>query len=158
MTHMEPDALDRRRTARRNRAARNRLLLLVGVVLLAGAAATVGVAMAVGRHREAGGSPQVVPGGPADGWTHAELAAHLRKRGVAVEVGDGGPDFGGGVYASFTDPATKQWVAVTLVADEKTAREQAGANPKSFAWGRFWIRPVRDGSRPFADRVRAALD
>lgn len=152
------DPLEARREKRR-RQSRRRLVaavVIVGVVLAGGA--VVGLTMLAQRHRDPGGSPQVLRGSPSDDWTHAELAAHLKQRGVPVEVGSGGPGFGGGVSSSFTDPVTEQWVSVSLVADTKAARELAGANPKAFAFGRFVIRPMVARCEPYADRIRAALD
>ena len=167
----DDDPLDLRLAARRNRAARNRLLLLVMLVLVTGAVAAVGVTLALNRHRDDGAAPTtkggVQPSGrppvatpvgntgkPRGEWNHADLAAHLKAKGVEVRVsGAGFP-----LSSFFIDDAAEQKIYVDLTADERAASDQAAAHgATAFSWGRFaFYRHTRDDDALMA-RVRAAL-
>ena len=170
---MTDDPLELRLAARRNRAARNRLLLLVAMVLATGAVAAVGVTLALNRHLDdttapttkAGGaqpserSPVVPPAGstgkPRGEWNHADLAAHLKSKGVAVRIeGAGFP-----LSSFFVDDAAGQKIYVDLTASERAASDEAAAHGGSaFSWHRFAIfRHTRDDDALLA-RVRAALN
>ncbi|HYH63843.1 MAG TPA: hypothetical protein VD866_04025 [Urbifossiella sp.] len=155
--------LDRRRRLKRAAEHRRRLLTVVALFLVA-VGAVVGV-FAWGWNRTAvvepgkgAGDrvPERVTGEPPADWTHAELAAYLKKRGVGAEL-EGGLMISGVTYSTFTDPITKQKASVELAPDAKTAREMAAADNKTFAWGRFVIRRSLTDDEPYAARIRAAL-
>ena len=172
---MTDDPLEARLAARRNRAARNRLLLLVVLVAATGAVAAVGVTLALNRHRDDGAAPTtkggVQPSGrppvatpvgntgkPRGEWNHADLAAHLKAKGVEVRVEGAGAGPGSTLASLLADGASGQKVFALLAADDRAATDLAasqGAN--AFPWGRFVIEMRLSDDAVFYRRVRDAL-
>ncbi len=81
---------------------------------------------------------------PPDDWTHKELVEFLGTKGIAVHV-RALPGSPGRTVAALKPYEDKAEVLVSLCADAKDAREQAGVlGGKSFSRGRFAF-----GNRPF---------
>ncbi|MFO0801478.1 MAG: hypothetical protein U0804_28770 [Gemmataceae bacterium] len=176
---MEPTTpLELRLAARRNRAARNRLLLLVALVLATGCAAAVGVTLALNRHRDVAAEPTTKGGGvqppgktpvvgpqagntgkPRSEWNHADLAAHLKTKGVEVRVSGAGFSTADILNSFLIDDETKQKVHVALTPSDLAASNLAASlGPRATAWNRFVLYP-RDAQEDASlyRRVREAL-
>jgi hypothetical protein len=109
------------------------------------------------------GFPTVRGADPPADWTHKELAAHLGKKGIKVEINPA-PLYNsdGRTGAAFHGPGRDGGVVlVVLCRDEKQARETAGAlGGKAFHRGRFAFGVIRKESpenEKLLDAVEAAL-
>lgn len=157
--------LDRRRRRKREAAHRRRLLLLGGLVLALGVVAWVAVAAAVKRSRDSddgrGGPPLL--GGPSatsegETWTHKELAAYLRSRGLTVYSDPTERNSAWGPACEFRETAARgPEVHVQKWPDRQAAKDRSGGSPRpTFAWGRFCF-SGEPGTERFVESMRAAL-
>jgi len=98
---------------------------------------------------------------PPDSWTHRDLADHLGKKGVKVEVSNAGIFDKPERPAAWFESADKATVIVFLCTDAKAAREAAGAETAgSFAFGRFAVcnRYGKSESKDLTAAIKKALE
>lgn len=172
--HGNDDPIERRR-AKRRRQNRIRLALVGGLFALACVVAGVSVAVVKAR-REAvepappvaggasGGPAAELPGvrvgkGKAD-WNHADLAAHLKAKGVPVRVEGGGASaISGALLSVFVEDASGLRLSCYLTQSEQQARDAAASlGHRATAWGRFvFADPAGADAGDLRRRVLAVL-
>lgn len=92
-----------------------------------------------------------------DSWTHRELIAHLKAKGLQFEAK---PSIAFGIYGGtsmeffFASDAGENGTVVLLLKDRQTAREVGGARPDGYVWGRFFFA----GKKENLDAIRRALE
>ena len=149
-----------RRKNNRNKASSLPLILGGGFVLLLLVGG--GIAFAWWKFGKSSGGPIAAVVGQSglsetregDNWTHAELLEHLKKKGIKWESEAGVPgdaQRNSLVMLGFSDPSRKvveiipqregeQINSIITIERAKTideAKEHAGVDKHSFAWGRF---------------------
>ncbi len=173
----DDDPLSRRR-AQRQRQTRSRVVILTGLFALVcvGAGITAAVAMRRPSAEPVASSGQPVPvvgggdpaprvelpgakvGKPKADWNHADLAAHLKSRGVEVKVESAGFSLPGMMCSLLVDPAADQKVHANLMSDAQAARDSAASiGSHAVAWNRFVLYPRVSADADLFGRVRAAL-
>jgi hypothetical protein len=98
---------------------------------------------------------------PKSEWNHADLAAHLKTKGVVVRVGSGGIAnviVPGSLASEFIDDANGEHVMCFLTQTDRQAHEAAasigaGATP----WGKFVISDRHRENAGLYNRILAAL-
>ncbi|HVK09516.1 MAG TPA: hypothetical protein VM597_12135 [Gemmataceae bacterium] len=127
-----------------------------GVFLVCGGA----VALLVAK-RSPGAAPSLF--GPSESWagkdwTHKDLAAHLRAKGLRFTMSES--ERPGSLVAWFDFKEMRlvevwEWATVTVTKADtpEVARDQGGLAEDRMSWGRFWFR----GPKVFLDLIRKAL-
>ncbi len=97
-------------------------------------------------------------GGPPDDWTHAELAAHLKSRGVNVRVEGGGWSPDGTSSSVLVEDGTGERVGCLLASTSQQAKEFAASRGNTaFSWGRFAVFGGGVRSNSLRDKLHAVM-
>ncbi|MBP3954962.1 hypothetical protein J8F10_06660 [Gemmata sp. G18] len=141
------ELIERRRANRQRKARRSAVLGIVALLVLSVVVVVIVIVAISGRDathakRPAANSVELAKDGvPLDDWTHRDLAEHLKKKGVEVEVKHGGAyDQPGRPASAFYNPKENAAIIVYLCSSAKEAKEVSGSMGEgSFSSERFAI-------------------